>query len=54
VLPASTESAGPATPATKSGQRETPNLDQFTVNLTENAKKGKIDPVLGAILRFGR
>ena len=32
-------------------QRETrqqdPNLDQYTVNLTENAKKGKIDPVLG-------
>jgi type VI secretion system protein VasG len=26
---------------------KTPNLDQFTVNLTENAKKGKVDPVLG-------
>ena len=26
---------------------KTPNLDQFTVNLTGNAKKGKIDPVLG-------
>ena len=26
---------------------KTPNLDQFTVNLTENAKAGKIDPVLG-------
>ena len=26
---------------------KTPNLDQFTVNLTANAKKGKIDPVLG-------
>jgi type VI secretion system protein VasG len=25
---------------------KTPNLDQFTVNLTENARKGKIDPVL--------
>ena len=24
----------------------TPHLDQYTVNLTENAKKGKIDPVL--------
>src|SRR5579863_1790728 len=24
---------------------KTPNLDQFTVNLTENARKGKIDPV---------
>jgi type VI secretion system protein VasG len=26
---------------------KTPNLDQYTVNLTENAKAGKIDPVLG-------
>ncbi len=26
---------------------KTPNLDQYTVNLTENAKKGKIDAVLG-------
>ncbi|MCC7174061.1 MAG: type VI secretion system ATPase TssH [Bryobacterales bacterium] len=26
---------------------KTPNLDQFTVNLTENAKAGKLDPVLG-------
>jgi type VI secretion system protein VasG len=26
---------------------KTPNLDQFTVNLTENAQKGKIDNVLG-------
>ena len=28
-------------------QGKTPNLDQYTVNLTENAKKGKIDTVLG-------
>jgi len=26
---------------------KTPNLDQFTLNLTERAKTGKIDPVLG-------
>ncbi|HET9743034.1 MAG TPA: type VI secretion system ATPase TssH [Terriglobales bacterium] len=26
---------------------KTPHLDQYTVNLTENARKGKIDPVLG-------
>jgi type VI secretion system protein VasG len=26
---------------------KTPNLDQYTINLTENARKGKIDPVLG-------
>jgi len=25
----------------------TPSLDKFTVNLTEDAKKGKIDPILG-------
>lgn len=31
----------------KAAGGKTPNLDQFTVNLTENAKKGKIDPVLG-------
>lgn len=34
--------AGPA-----AGDGKTPNLDQYTVNLTENAKKGKIDNVLG-------
>jgi len=26
---------------------KTPNLDQFTINLTEKAKTGKVDPVLG-------
>lgn len=26
---------------------KTPNLDQYTVNLTESAKRGEIDPVLG-------
>src|SRR5580658_70446 len=26
---------------------KTPHLDQYTVNMTTNAKKGKIDPVLG-------
>src|SRR5262249_55370066 len=26
---------------------KTPNLDQFTYNLTERAKKGEIDPVIG-------
>jgi type VI secretion system protein VasG len=29
------------------GSGKTPNLDQFTVNLSENAKNGRIDPVLG-------
>jgi type VI secretion system protein VasG len=32
-------------PAAAAGK--TPNLDQYTVNLTENARDGKIDPVLG-------
>src|ERR1700722_3490385 len=36
---------GDAMPKASGGK--TPNLDQFTVNLTENAKQGKIDPVLG-------
>ncbi len=47
VLPASLEAAGAATPAARAAGGKTPNLDQFTVNLTENAKSGKIDPVLG-------
>jgi type VI secretion system protein VasG len=34
---------GAARPA---GSGKTPNLDQYTVNLTENARAGKIDPVL--------
>ena len=37
----------PGTSGTPKTGGKTPNLDQFTVNLTENAKKGKIDPVLG-------
>jgi type VI secretion system protein VasG len=40
--------AGPAgAPGVPRPGGKTPNLDQFTVNLTENARKGKIDPVLG-------
>jgi type VI secretion system protein VasG len=35
--------AGPAS----ASKGNTPHLDQYTVNLTENAKAGKIDPVLG-------
>jgi type VI secretion system protein VasG len=33
--------------APKPGSGKTPNLDQYTVDLTGNAKRGKIDPVLG-------
>ena len=40
------EDAGAASGAPKAGGK-TPNLDQFTVNLTDHAKQGKIDPVLG-------
>jgi type VI secretion system protein VasG len=47
ALAASTEEAGAATPAQRAAGGKTPNLDQYTVNLTENARTGKIDPVLG-------
>ena len=43
---ASTASASDGSTPTKAGGR-TPNLDQYTVDLTANAKAGKIDPVLG-------
>ena len=36
-----------ATASAKRPGGKTPNLDQFTINLTERAKQGKIDPVLG-------
>ena len=42
IQQASTDSA---TPKGKIGK--TPGLDQYTVNLTERAQQGKIDPVLG-------
>ena len=42
---ASQEAAAPSA-APRSGGK-TPNLDQYTVNLTEKAKAGKVDPVLG-------
>jgi len=38
--------AGAPSSGTRVGGK-TPNLDQFTVNLTEKAKAGKVDPVLG-------
>ena len=34
-------------PGARAAGGKTPHLDQYTVNLTENAKSGKIDPVLG-------
>jgi type VI secretion system protein VasG len=46
-----TEQAPAAAAGAPEGQKKTggktPNLDQYTVNLTENARKGKIDPVVG-------
>jgi type VI secretion system protein VasG len=48
--PAGVGASAPGAPGTSGTPKtggKTPNLDQFTVNLTENAKKGKIDPVLG-------
>jgi len=39
--------AGAAGGPRPAGAGKTANLDQFTINLTENAKAGKIDPVLG-------
>ncbi|HEV3332053.1 MAG TPA: type VI secretion system ATPase TssH [Bryobacteraceae bacterium] len=38
--------AAPGAAAPKAGGGKTPNLDQYTVNLTDLAKSGKIDPVL--------
>jgi type VI secretion system protein VasG len=40
------EAAGEGAPPRPPGGKTT-NLDQFTVNLTANAKSGKLDPVLG-------
>ncbi len=39
--------AGAGSPDAPKAGGKTPNLDQFTVNLTDRAKQGKIDPVLG-------
>lgn len=39
--------AGPAAPGQPRPDSKTPALDQFTLNLTERAKAGQIDPVIG-------
>ena len=46
VEPAAAAAGVPGAPR-PAGAAKTANLDQFTVNLTENAKAGKVDPVLG-------
>src|SRR5260221_3229915 len=38
---------GDGSPRPVSADSKTPSLDQFTSNLTEQARKGRIDPVLG-------
>ncbi|MGA9391187.1 MAG: type VI secretion system ATPase TssH [Candidatus Sulfotelmatobacter sp.] len=45
AMSAASAPGSPATGAKPGGK--SPNLDQFTINLTEKAKTGKIDPVLG-------
>jgi type VI secretion system protein VasG len=44
---AAPRSAGGAGGGPRPGGGKTPNLDQYTVNLTDRAKQGRIDPVLG-------
>ncbi len=45
-MAAAPRAGGEGAPARVRGGK-TPNLDQFTIDMTENARKGKIDPVLG-------
>jgi type VI secretion system protein VasG len=47
AAPASAAPGAAGAPGAPKAGGKTPNLDQYTVNLTENAKKGKIDAVLG-------
>ena len=51
VEPVGAPAGAPGAPR-PAGAGKTANLDQFTVNLTENAKAGKIDPVLGRDLEI--
>lgn len=46
-LAAAGPAGGGAAGAAKAGSGKQPNLDAYTENLTEKARKGKIDPVLG-------
>ena len=46
AAPVGAAAGAPGAPRPAGGGK-TANLDQFTINLTENAKAGKIDPVLG-------
>lgn len=39
--------AAPAAPGRAAASGKTPNLDQYTIDLTQRAREGKLDPVLG-------
>ena len=41
------DSSANSSPAASGTPSKTPALDKFTVNLTEDARQGKIDPILG-------
>ena len=41
------QAAAAAAPGPRAAGGKTPNLDQYTVDMTSRAKQGKIDPVLG-------
>jgi type VI secretion system protein VasG len=47
AITAQAEQAAAAPGAPRKAGGKTPNLDQYTVDLTANAKAGKLDPVLG-------
>lgn len=46
-ISATTDRGTSGSPATAGIPSKTPALDKFTVNLTEDARQGKIDPILG-------
>lgn len=43
----SSSGGGSGAPAGSGGPTSTPNLDQYTIDMTARAREGKIDPVLG-------
>jgi type VI secretion system protein VasG len=47
AAPASEEGADPVGDMTAQAATKTPALDQFTTNLTQRARDGKVDPVIG-------
>src|SRR5205807_2424803 len=45
--PSAGEPSGAGGPGTARADSHTPALDQYTINLTERARAGQIDPVVG-------